>query len=106
MTLYYDKDGKSLSFQEFITLFRNENYRRIELDSSDEYTVSTIWLGIDHNLDFEFTTPIIFETMVFGKGRESLECLRAATLEEAKENHSRIAQEYGFRTTRFSRMQL
>lgn len=36
--------------------------------------ISTVWLGLDHN--YWGGIPLIFESMVFNKERESLDCER------------------------------
>ncbi len=57
-------------------------------------TVSTIFLGVDHNHHFgrHNHVPILFETMVFGGENDGL-CQRYATLEEAKAGHKKITAE-------------
>jgi len=54
---------------------------------NSEVFVSTVFLGLDHNLRGE-GPPILFETMVFG-GECKLQ-LRYTTWEEAQEGHKEI----------------
>jgi hypothetical protein len=64
--------------------------RQIELTQNDEVSVSTIFLGNDHNYGLnEDSTPILFETMVFGGEYNEL-CFRYRTLEEARTGHKDV----------------
>ena len=55
---------------------------------SDEITVSTVWLGLDHNF-MPGSPPAIFETMVFG-GKHDMWQDRYATKEAALAGHERV----------------
>ena len=50
-------------------------------------TVSTVFLGVDHSFTNE--APILWETMVFGGGKDQ-ECVRYATKEEALKGHKKM----------------
>jgi hypothetical protein len=52
--------------------------------------VSTVFLGIDHNLDYG--SPILFETLVFGSDMDG-RCQRYATWDEAEAGHRKILEE-------------
>lgn len=54
-------------------------------------TVSTVWLGIDHNFSGD-GPPLIFETMVFGGGNDGAQ-YRYATEAEALAGHARVVAE-------------
>ena len=56
----------------------------------DNIAVSTVFLGIDHNMIG--AGPILFETMVFynGDGRDQY---RYSTWEEAEEGHKKVVEE-------------
>jgi hypothetical protein len=57
---------------------------------SEEVSVSTIFLGIDHSLDFynsENRTPIVFETMIFGGAHDQYQ-ERYSTYDEAIMGHN------------------
>lgn len=69
--------------------------RKVQLDVIDSFTISTIFLGLDHGYNGE---PMLFETMIFPQSDltnwEDNELYgyqtRCATWEEAEEQH-RIA---------------
>lgn len=58
--------------------------RRVGWDEVNGYEVSTVFLGLDHG----FTgRPLLFETMIFGKGDEDGYQIRCSTWDEAVEMH-------------------
>lgn len=60
-----------------------------------EYFISTVFLGIDHGLNFsEEARPVVFESLVFGSEREALEQARCCTWDEAVAMHSRFVAMY------------
>lgn len=70
--------------------------KRIGRDEVKGLIVSTVWLGLDHNLLNEFDetidNPHIFETMVF-KNDESLDyCDRYSSYDEALEGHKKAIE--------------
>lgn len=90
---YYDKNGEEITLEQYVELFGDFEYKRIELTEVGPYQVSTVWLGLDHN--FLGGPPLIFETMVFTsdswEGKElllDLECQRYSTEEEARKGHA------------------
>lgn len=58
--------------------------RIVAVEQLGRYVISTVFLGVDHNLFGEL--PILFETMIFG-GAEYQE--RCGTWEEAIDMHER-----------------
>lgn len=72
MTTYYGPDGKPLTLEEWAVLFESrkedsdadgdDSWWRIKTEVGD-VTVSTVWIGIDHNFGGE-GPPLIFESMV------------------------------------------
>lgn len=56
---YFDKESKSLTVEEWRELFEDMDYRRIALDETNGWRLSTVWLGMEHQ---------IFETMLFWDG--------------------------------------
>lgn len=98
MRSHYDKDGARLTLFEFIALFDNEEYCRVALDEiAGVGTLSTVWLGIDHN--FCGGAPLIFETMAFSVERDrvlndwfqkALLQYRYSTLDDAIAGHAQI----------------
>jgi hypothetical protein len=65
--------------------------RHVALDTVGGYHVSTVFLGLDHNL-FGDGPPLLFETMVFhlAGGGEDLDMERYTTWDEAVAGHARI----------------
>jgi len=56
-------------------------------------TVSTVFLGIDHNWS-RSGDPILFETMVFGLDDDKEVCFRSSSIEEIKQIHYRACSDY------------
>lgn len=92
MSDYYDIDGKPMAQEDWIKKLGDCDYKQIartELGGEhDKVTVSTVWLGLDHNWSTDGKhQPHIFETMIFGlKGDEP--CYRYSTKEDAIAGHS------------------
>ncbi len=63
--------------------------KRVGDDTIDGQRVSTVFLHMDHNMGFEDTRPVLFETMIFG-GEYDSEMWRYCTWEEALAGHNRI----------------
>lgn len=83
----YDRDGKAITMEEFSRLWHDMEYRRIGLDEvSPGITVSTVWLGIDHNWKDDGSWPIIFETAVITRGEFEITA-RYVTLGDALVGH-------------------
>lgn len=91
----YDRQGKPIRYSEYVSLkYRSEDYLRIGLDEfGDGWTVSTVWLGIDHSY-LRQGPPIIFETMTFGGPMDSEVHGRYATERSARIGHRIIATMY------------
>jgi len=62
-----------------------KNESHVNLTKVAEYTISTIFLGIDHNFSSE-GPPVVFETMLFGENLNE-KMVRTSTLKEAKQCH-------------------
>ena len=62
--MFYDKDAKSISHEEYLKLTNRADYRIIGRDYVGKRLVSTVWLGMQHGEHDGH--PILFETMVFG----------------------------------------
>lgn len=75
-------------------LFSDKEYQVLEQTNVGPWLVSTVWLGVDHNVLGD--TPAIFETMTFqAKPSESklgpeCECRRYATEAGALAGHAEI----------------
>jgi hypothetical protein len=102
---FYDRDGNNISVDEWRRLLENPAYRHIALtritavgEAGDEWTVSTIWDGLDSMPGSPF--PAIFETMAFQTGgmigpdsqTRGVECARYATEHGARIGHAEIVE--------------
>lgn len=82
---YYDMEGNPIDIKQWGKLFGDTKKRRVGQDEFSGYTVSTVWMGINHN--FVGNPPLIFETMVFGP-----DSLDGTEVEEFTERYSTIAE--------------
>lgn len=91
--LYYDRDGKPLdSVFDWARLHNDDAYKRVAEDTVGDAWISTVWLGINHNVMPLFDAlPIIFETMIFGGEHDQFQD-RYATLQQAEAGHARVVQ--------------
>ena len=97
MSDYYDKAGNPIDLREYARLRGDEAYSRIDRTTIGDVTVSTVWLGLNHQ--YGNGAPIIFETMVFG-GELDGEQTRCATEAEAVAGHAAmVARVYALRAT-------
>lgn len=87
MSLFYDRQGNPIDDTlKWGRLFESED-RTVGQDQIGEVFVSTVWLGINHNVRPE-GPPLIFETMIFG-GPHDREMWRYSTEAQAVEGHKR-----------------
>jgi hypothetical protein len=99
----YDKEGKPISPEEYSRLHADGEYLRVDLTQIGPYTVSTVWLGLDHG--FGRGPAVIFETMVFTSTAWNetrsrydpeveplldIDCRRYCTEEEATTGHEEV----------------
>lgn len=99
----YGMDGRPIRMKQWVALMKNDKARRVGRTKIDDQAfVSTVLLGLEHGKD-KRGRPIIFESMVFGDD-EGNECLRYATLEEAKRGHAKMVAMVRARRTRAERM--
>jgi hypothetical protein len=71
--LYYDREGLVLSLEQFVTLYRDRDYRFLARDRVGEWEVVTSWLGIDQSVAGavpadEDARPQIFSTIAVRSG--------------------------------------
>lgn len=59
---YVDRDGNPITMIKWGQLFEQNDYRRVALDTIENYEISTVWLGLNHG---HGEHPLYFETMVF-----------------------------------------
>lgn len=88
----YDRDGNPLPADWYDTTKHGHKYkwgteRRIARTVVGDITVSTVWLGLDH--DYLTGVPVIFETMTFGDPYEN-ELRRYSTEEDAIRGHLKV----------------
>jgi hypothetical protein len=60
--------------------------RRVAECYINDHHVSTVFLAVNHGYDDK--TPLLFETMIFDEGSNSIYEERCATLQEAFEQHT------------------
>lgn len=76
--------------------FENTGRRIVKQEIVNDKTVSTVFIGIDHNFswrkDYEPHKSHIFETMVFEKDYLEIYCERCSTWKEAEECHEKAVQ--------------
>lgn len=89
MIRYFDRDGKPLDSGLWSLKLTDEAYQRVALDDVGGVTVSTVWLGLDHQFR-PGGPPLIFETMGFGvAGADDIQ-RRYSTEAEALAGHREI----------------
>ena len=77
--------------------FYNLSNRRIALDETKRFVISTVFLGIDHNTNPVNPVPVLFETMVFKQGDiygESVYTQRYISLDDAKKGHENVRKKF------------
>lgn len=90
MSDYYDRFGKPMPDDWWDKAKHGKKYsswhtdKRVGNTVVGECTVSTVWLGLDHQ--YGPGAPLIFETMVFG-GKWDNEMARYSTEEQAMRGH-------------------
>lgn len=70
MDLYFDRQGKPMTMDEWARRHADRDYMIVAQHWVRGWMVSTVWLGIDHGHGFS-KLPVIFETMVFPPGDET-----------------------------------
>ena len=84
--MYFDRQGEPLETLAWARLHSDPEYKRVALTELGGYTVSTVWLGLNHN--WGQGPPLIFETMVFGGGGSAdLDMDRYSTEAQALAGH-------------------
>lgn len=81
-SLFYDRQGKPITMRQYSRITEAMYYgstakerrrglraKRVAADHIGPYWLSTVWLGADHG--FGMGPPLIFESMAFGKPRQS-----------------------------------
>ena len=77
--VYDDRQGKPMTRQQWAEKFEDEDYRHIARDvigpeeplgPAPLITVSTFWLGLNH--DWRSDEPLIYETIIVGGGHDAI----------------------------------
>jgi len=85
---YFRRDGTRCTAIERTLLDMDPDYHRVaKAELPGSVTVSTVWLGLDHQWR-PGGPPLIFETMVFGGSDDEMQ-ERYSTEAEALEGHRR-----------------
>lgn len=84
MSDFYGFDGRPISDMHEWGEERRR-HQRVALYETDAVTISTVFLGLDHQ--YGDGPPLIFETMIFEAGTLDQECWRYSTVEEARIGH-------------------
>jgi hypothetical protein len=85
--MFYDRDGTEIRMDEYEQVRQTEG-KRIMRTKVNEYWVSTVWLGVNMNLDAAH--PFIFETMIFLYDAQGIYTRRYATEEAAGRGHLEV----------------
>jgi hypothetical protein len=97
--IYYDRQGQPMTMHQWAEKFEDEGYTHIAqdvigpdepLDPAPLITVSTFWLGVNHN--WRDDEPLIYETLIIGGGYEATG-MRYTTEKQAREGHRRVVDE-------------
>jgi len=102
---YYDKYLRPLTMTEWAKLLEdNSEYKIIEQTKLWwGGWVSTVWLGLELNYNFSPSgPPLIFETMVFGRGHEYVDQVSYSGLAEARNGHIKMVRKWGRWNSLFS----
>lgn len=95
--MYYalkNKEVIKVSRIEFARFFRNHQDSIVKQTKIPPYFISTVFLGLDHNIFQPGEPPIVFETMIFKDGDEwNTDYLeRCATYKEAEAQHEKALE--------------
>ena len=85
---YYDRGGKPITMEQWAVGFGDRTLKTVAKDQIGDAKVSTVWLGLDHELGFD-GPPLIFETMIFGGEHDKFQ-ERYSTEEQARARHLEI----------------
>lgn len=84
--MIFDRNGNPITIEQWVWLrSASDEYCRVALDEVGDQTVSTAWLGVDHN--WCEGEPHIFETMLFNSEGSGMLIERYSTEAQAQEGH-------------------
>lgn len=83
--------------EEWAEFMERKGSRHVGYDTlivnGEEYTVSTVFLGLDYSMGIGDSLPQLFETMIFTKDRSALDYQeRYSTRTEALQGHARAVE--------------
>jgi hypothetical protein len=84
-----NKNPYVVSFDEFQKVWADD-MKRVAIDYIDNIKISTVFLGWDHSF-MEESTPILFETMIFGGEYDEFQ-RRYETYNEALQGHTEAVE--------------
>ena len=92
MVFTYILEGKDPVIEpdstKWVNWYDNHN-RTLQINTVNKITVSTVFLGIDHNFDPDSNQPVLFESMIFG-GIHDGYTRRYTTWDRAIEGHQEL----------------
>jgi hypothetical protein len=68
-------------------LHQKKNERIVAKSNVGDYTISTVFIGLNHNWDDYDDKAHIFETMIFDHNHDDIYCSRTDTWKEAEKEH-------------------
>ena len=72
MSHWFDRNGQPIDMLEWARKMEDRDYQVVAVHCVRGWMVSTVWIGIDHNLNpFSTGPPVIFKTMVFPPADEA-----------------------------------
>lgn len=77
---------------EWAEWFESAPNRRVAVTEGGDYTISTVFLGVDHRFVGD-GPPLLFETMVFDKDGGG-DTYRYSTWDEAEAGHAAVVEEW------------
>lgn len=92
--IYYDPRGRPMPMGQWIASLEHDRHigQSVVRVRGQWFTVSTVWLGLDHGWGFS-RRPIIFETMIFsGHGLSGVATWRYSTAQDAMRGHMRAVR--------------
>jgi|SRR5437667_4983830 len=91
-TLDENKNPVPCTREETGKFYKNRDLKRVARDEIDGYTISTVFLCIDHRFDED--KPVLFETMVFDNNNYGVDVYskRYHTWQEAEEGHKKAIE--------------
>jgi len=96
---YFDRSGEEISFERWVELASDREYKTLRQDAIGNTEISTVWLGLNYEWDPD-RPPLIFETMIFSP--EPIDCRRYSSEEDALKRHEQLVEELKLLTAAFS----